>query len=153
VAALGGLPARVTFEGQAAMALEFAADANVLDAYPLPLQVQEPAVLDWEPLVRAILADRISKVPVAVISAKFHNALADAAVAAARMADCPAVVLTGGCFQNALLTNRVRQRLAATGFHVYHHQEVPPGDGGIALGQIWVAALQVEKSKSEKVKK
>jgi hydrogenase maturation protein HypF len=57
-------------------------------------------------------------------------------------------VLTGGCFQNSLLTNRVCQRLAAKGFHVYHHQAVPPGDGGIALGQILVAAIQVEKSKS-----
>ena len=88
-----------------------------------------------------------------MISAKFHNALADAAVTAARMADCPAVVLTGGCFQNALLTNRVRQRLAAAGFQVYHHQEVPPGDGGIALGQILVAAHKLRKSKSQKVEK
>jgi hydrogenase maturation protein HypF len=151
VAALCGLPPRVTFEGQAAMALEFVADASVNDAYPLPLQTQVSTVLDWEPLVRAILADRISHVPVAVISAKFHNALADAAVAAARMADCPRVVLTGGCFQNTLLTNCVRQRLAATGFQVYHHQEVPPGDGGIALGQILVAANRIEKSKSQKV--
>ena len=123
-------------------------DASLNDAYPLPLQARVPAVLDWEPLVRAILADRISHVPVAVISAKFHNALADAAVAAARMADCPRVVLTGGCFQNTRLTNRVRQRLAATGFQVYHHQEVPPGDGGIALGQILIAANKLEKSKS-----
>jgi hydrogenase maturation protein HypF len=151
VAALCGLPARVTFEGQAAMALEFAADANVHDAYPLPLQTQKPAVLDWEPLVRTILADRISSVPVAVMSAKFHNALANAAVTAARMADCRRVVLTGGCFQNGLLTYAVHQRLAAAGFQVYHHQEVPPGDGGIALGQILVASLQVEKSLSRRV--
>lgn len=150
VAALCGLPARVTFEGQAAMALEFAAGASLNDAYPLPLQARGPAILDWEPLVRAILADRTANISVAVISARFHNALADTAVTAARAADCPQVVLTGGCFQNALLTNLVRQRLAAAGFQVYHHQEVPPGDGGIALGQILVAARQLDEGRRMK---
>jgi hydrogenase maturation protein HypF len=152
VAALCGLPPQVTFEGQAAMALEFAADASVNDAYPLPLQTQDSTFLDWEPLVRAILTDRISQVPVAVISAKFHNALADAAVAAARMADCSQVVLTGGCFQNTLLANRVHQRLVETGFQVYHHQEVPPGDGGLALGQLLVAANKLRNRKVEELK-
>ncbi len=149
VAALCGLPARVTFEGQAAMALEFAADANVLDAYPLPVENQDPAILDWGPLVRTILADRISGLPVAVLSAKFHNALANAAVTAACMADCRRIVLTGGCFQNALLTNVVHRRLAAAGFQVYHHREVPPGDGGIALGQIRVAVHKLQSGKVE----
>ena len=109
VAALCGLPARVTFEGQAAMALEFAADANVHDAYPLPLHNPRSDRLG---LGTADPGDpgrpNLSGVPVAEIAAQFHNALAVAAVAAARMADCPQVVLTGGCFQNALLTERVQ---------------------------------------------
>jgi hydrogenase maturation protein HypF len=163
VAALCGLPDRATFEGQAAMALEFAADPDVRDAYPLPLLNHEPSIADWEPLVRAVLADRACGIPVGPIAAKFHNALADMAVAAAqrvaseRLAPtdpdcnpkrqregdlptgCRRVVLTGGCFQNALLTERVRARLLETGFEVYTHQEVPPGDGGIALGQVFIA--------------
>jgi hydrogenase maturation protein HypF len=53
-------------------------------------------------------------------------------------------MLTGGCFQNALLAVRVRGRLAAAGFQVYTHQEVPPGDGGIALGQVWLARQQLQ---------
>ncbi len=161
VAALCGLHPRVTFEGQAAMALEFAADPEVRDAYPLPLRQAAsvdaslrdaksprhevtgqvvPAVMDWEPMIRTILADRMAGVPVAEIAARFHNALAVAAVEVARMAGCPQVALTGGCFQNALLTQRVRQQLVAAGFQVFVHQEVPPGDGGIALGQVLIAA-------------
>ena len=178
VAALCGLPACVTFEGQAAMALEFAADPDVRDAYPLPLLPvgerglrrtalpgrpdgpegpsyvgnssagavtgADPAVLDWEPMIRAILADRSAGVPVAEIAAHFHNALAVAAVEAARMVGCPQVVLSGGCFQNALLTERVQGALLEAGFRVYLHREVPPGDGGIALGQILVATENLE---------
>jgi hydrogenase maturation protein HypF len=148
VAALCGLPACVTFEGQAAMALEFAADSNVHDAYSLPLRSSAnngvSAVLDWEPMIRAILADRSAGVPVAEVAARFHNALAAAAVEAAQMAGCPQVALSGGCFQNVLLTARVEESLLAAGFRVYQHREVPPNDGGIALGQIVIAAKELE---------
>ncbi len=140
VAALCGLPDRVSFEGQAAMALEFAVDPDVQDAYPLPLGGPTPAVADWEPVIRGILDDRTRGLPVGTIAAKFHNALAELAVAAARRVGCPQIVLTGGCFQNAVLHTRVRQRLLDSGFHVYTHRSVPPGDGGIALGQLLIAA-------------
>jgi len=147
VAALCGLPAGVTFEGQAAMALEFAASSEVSDGYPLPATGQEPLVLDWEPMIRAILADRRAGLSVGEIAAKFHNALAEAAVAVAHAAGCSRIVLTGGCFQNALLTERVRQRLQEARFEAYMHHEIPPGDGGIALGQILIAARKT-KNKS-----
>ena len=175
VAALCGLPPVISFEGQAAMALEFAADETERETYKivlspygagvspaLPVQpgrlhhntVEQVAnlshdviVLDWEPLVRGILADRAAGVHVPRISARFHNALADVAVAVAQaiagqvgnLSYNPAIVLSGGCFQNALLTAQVHSRLSATGFPVYTHHEVPPGDGGIALGQVFVA--------------
>ncbi len=149
VAAICGLPPVITFEGQAAMALEFAGDsvADTVDsggeAYPLPLSDGVPAVADWEPLVRAVLRDRAVGQPVGRISARFHNALAELAVAVARRSGCSQVVLTGGCFQNALLTDRVRGRLLESGFSVYTHLRVPPGDGGIALGQVAVAARRL----------
>jgi len=163
VAALCGLPAdleghipfpadgRISFEGQAAMALEFAADqladnvASRGDAYPLPLSDDVPAVADWEPLLRAVLRDAEAGEPADRMSIRFHNALAELAVAIARRSGCSQVVLSGGCFQNALLTDRVRRRLLESGFSVYTHRRVPPGDGGIALGQIAVAARQVTK--------
>ena len=97
VAAICGLPPVISFEGQAAMALEFAADEHEQSAYPFALVVSrrtaspEPRptciVADWEPLVRSVLADRAAGVPVGRISARFHNALADMAVAVARCVD------------------------------------------------------------------
>lgn len=139
VAALCGLPARVTFEGQAAMALEFAASSAISDAYPLPIIGRDPLVLDWEPMIRAIQAERRAGCPSGDLAARFHHALAEAALAVAQAAGCAQIVLTGGCFQNALLTQLVYRRLWEAGFTVYLHRQVPPGDGGIAVGQIWVA--------------
>jgi hydrogenase maturation protein HypF len=149
LACLCGMATVIDFEGQAAMALEFAADTSHDESYPLPLAVSpatgrvEPTVVDWAPLVQAVLADRAAEVPAAAISARFHNALAALAVDVARHWGGRQVILTGGCFQNALLTERVRNSLLKAGFEVYTHRLVPPGDGGIALGQVFVAAQQV----------
>jgi hydrogenase maturation protein HypF len=149
VAALCGLPRIISFEGQAAMALEFAADENEESAYAVPLQHDDNQVLiaDWEPLLREIVADRSHGVPIGIISARFHNALAAMALDFAQAVELNKVILTGGCFQNALLTKQVYKRLHKAGFSVYLHKEVPPGDGGIALGQIYVAALKNKVSK------
>jgi hydrogenase maturation protein HypF len=152
VAAMCGLPPVISFEGQAAMALEFAAERladHALprgDAYPLPLSGEVPAVADWEPLIRAVLRDAKAGQPPSRIGIRFHNALAELAVAVARRSGCSQLVLSGGCFQNALLTDRVRRRLLESGFGVYTHRRVPPGDGGIALGQVAVATRQMEGS-------
>ena len=83
VAVLCGLPKITTFEGQAAMDLEFAADKSEPSAYPIPLRHAEnpDLIADWEPMFRVILADLVRKLPVGIISARFHNALADLALA------------------------------------------------------------------------
>jgi hydrogenase maturation protein HypF len=134
---------QIRFEGQAAMALEFALEGIETDeAYPLPLIISSPpAILDWSPLVEKVLYDVAQDVPVGMISVKFHNALGDAIVAVARYANTEKVALTGGCFQNKYLTECAVTRLSAAGFRPYWHQRVPPNDGGIALGQL-VAASQ-----------
>ena len=147
VAALCGLGQEMTFEGQAAMKLEFAAEAEVTESYCIPLQAAAGELIaDWEPMIRQILEERRRGELVGRISTRFHNALASLALDLARAVHCDEVVLTGGCFQNALLTRRVRQRLLEGGYAVYSHQRVPPGDGGIALGQIFVAARQTQGS-------
>jgi hydrogenase maturation protein HypF len=121
-----------SFEGQAAMELEFAAEAAPSDeTYPLELQ---DGVLDWEPMIRMIL-DNASNA-----AARFHNSLAAAIVAVARETGEERVVLSGGCFQNRYLTERTVNALGAAGFKPYWHRRIPPNDGGIAVGQIVAAA-------------
>ena len=145
VAALAGLRQKVSFEGQAAMELEFALNGVETDeAYPCPVSEAGPSgdgpfVLDWQPIIEGVLTDRQRHLPVGEISAKFHNALVEALIAAARRVGEPQVALTGGCFQNRYLTERAVKRLEQEGFRAYWHQRVPPNDGGTVLGQILAA--------------
>jgi hydrogenase maturation protein HypF len=144
IAALLGIRSRCSFEGQAAMELEFAAETVQEDgAYPLPLGSERPAVADWRPLVAAVLADRDRGVEIPRIAARFHHALAEHAVTVAERAGLEPVVLTGGCFQNRTLTEGARARLEAAGFRVYTHCRIPTNDGGLALGQVWAAGLRL----------
>ncbi|MBI5386683.1 MAG: carbamoyltransferase HypF [Verrucomicrobia bacterium] len=157
VAGIAGLKQVMRFEGQAAMELEFAlegeetmesyevrmVEGDVPSAGAAPPAGEASFIVDWEPMIRAILADVRARVPTARISARFHNALAEAIVGVARRAGLERVVLTGGCFQNRPLTERAVLRLQAGGFRPYWHQRVPPNDGGIALGQI-VAAMRAQ---------
>jgi hydrogenase maturation protein HypF len=143
IAALLGLHQTVSFEGQAAMALEFAADPDERAAYPLPLTGGPPQVLDWGPLVAALLEDLRAGVPRGIMAARFHNALVEGIACVARDAGQPVMALSGGCFQNRRLTERTADRLERAGFTVLLHRQVPPNDGGISLGQIAVAAAQM----------
>lgn len=143
VAAFTGLCRQIRFEGQAAMALEFALSGIENDeAYPFDLDVSSsPCVLKWERVFEALLHDAQRGAPAGKISAKFHNGLVETVIAVAGLAGIERVVLTGGCFQNTYLTEHAVARLRAAGFRPYWHQRVPPNDGGIALGQL-VAASQ-----------
>lgn len=100
-------------------------------------------VLDWAPVVSALLAERAAGVSVARLAARFHNTLAAAIVEVAGRVGCPRVALSGGCFQNKLLTERTASALRREGFEVLLHREVPPNDGGICLGQAAVAAARM----------
>ena len=145
VAALTGLRARTTFEGQAAMELEFAVSPGITDGYPFDLRGAEPFVVDWEPAIRALLDDRRQKVAAGVMAARFHNLLANTVLAIAQRCKQSKVVLSGGCFQNRYLTERVIRLLLAAGFQPYWHQRIPPNDGGIALGQVWLATSPIRE--------
>jgi hydrogenase maturation protein HypF len=139
VSAIAGICRRSTCEGQAAMMLEFAARGELDEPYPFALYEKDGvSVLDWRPAVAAMLADRDA----GLISRRFHSTLVEMIRSAARAAGVPRVILSGGVFQNALLLARTRRALLHDGFDVYTHQILPPNDGGIALGQILVAAHQ-----------
>ena len=144
VASIIGLRQVTTFEGQAAMELEFALDGVAIEGvYPWQFAPRATAtVIDWAPMIQAILTDLQHDVPNGHIAATFHNTLAEIIVAFATRQHETRVVLSGGCFQNRYLTERVVTRLRAAGLQPFWHHLVPPNDGGIAVGQV-VAALRL----------
>jgi hydrogenase maturation protein HypF len=173
IAALLDLVQISTFAGQAAMALEFAL-TNVVtdDAYPFlinppvcpardpdslavlspphkargPIQASPNLcrVVDWTPTLQAILQDMAQATTIAMISAKFHNTMVEVILAIARQLNYEQVVLSGGCFQNRYLSDRIIAQLRTAGFQPYWHRLLPPNDGGIAAGQAIVAAQRSE---------
>jgi hydrogenase maturation protein HypF len=90
-------------------------------------------------MLRAILDDLRTGVAREDVARRFHATLVEAILAVARAVALPRLVLTGGCFQNVLLTELAIARLRAEGFMPYWHQRIPPNDGGIALGQLVAA--------------
>ena len=120
------------------------AEQGIEASYPLALREGECLVLDWEPLFREVLREREARAPLGVICAKFHNTLAEAIVAVARRVGVERVALSGGVFQNRYLTERAFRLLENAGFRPFTHQRVPPNDGGIALGQIVIAAARMD---------
>jgi hydrogenase maturation protein HypF len=146
VAALTGLHAFCGFEGQAAMALEHALDGSVGDErYPFGFADAGGLwVLDWGPLILAVCRDVEQATSAALVSLRFHNALAEAIVSFARAARERRVVLAGGCFQNRYLTERAVLRLRQEGFEPFWSKNVPPNDGGISVGQIVAGARTLQ---------
>ncbi|MGH9366819.1 MAG: carbamoyltransferase HypF [Thermoanaerobaculia bacterium] len=130
------------YEGQVALEWNAAADVTEKDGFPFAIERDGGIwTLDWRPAVRAAVDAFLAGRSAATISGRFHNtvarATADLVRAAAGGNGGLPVVLTGGCFQNALLSERVASELE--GHRVALHGEVPPGDGGLAVGQALVA--------------
>ncbi|MCA9227590.1 MAG: carbamoyltransferase HypF, partial [Planctomycetales bacterium] len=180
VAALIGLRDEVTYEGQAAMQLEWlATQSDDCKTYPIvftedgsrPVGIGRlppdsnsspfgnspgnafardwptfPFVIDTRPLIRSVVEDMSRETLLSTIARRFHSSLVDALVAGCeRIRQTTAiatVVLSGGVFLNTILSREAPQRLRAAGFRVYCQQLVPPGDGGLCLGQLAVAACQ-----------
>ena len=135
-----------SYEGQIALELDAAAEPGERGRYDYAVdQAPSPWQVDLRAAVRAAVFEYVGGEPVARISARIHNTIAAVSVdlvrAAARGAGRLPVVLTGGCFQNARLAETIQAGLAPE-FTVHLHERVPPGDGGIALGQAVVAAAR-----------
>ena len=150
VASLMGIRQINRHEGQAAMELEFAIDkVNTDECYSISIDhakgsTESPLLLiDWEVMVREIIEDKQNNALPGLISAKFHNTLAEAIVGVAVRIGQEKVLLTGGCFQNKYLTERTINRLKQEGLRPYWHQRLPPNDGGVAVGQIVAAAQKL----------
>jgi len=146
VAAMLGLGSYNHFDAQLPMVLESIASPDVDDCYEFDLHrpVGEPLQLDLGKVFRGLLDDVRSEKPPSVISAKFHNTLAEALLAMAKAARestrLEVAALSGGVFCNRYLLNRLAARLKQEGFAVLWNRDVPSNDGGIALGQAAIAA-------------
>lgn len=145
--------ARANHEGQVAMRLEWVADPAERGRYPFYIDRSgTPWQIDLRAAVREAVRDLRGGVSPAIISARFHNTLVSASaeiVRAARLGRIP-IVLSGGCFQNARLAESIADALSP-GFDVYLHCSVPPGDGGIALGQAIVADAKSREPAGDRV--
>ncbi len=152
VASLAGLRQVVDFEAQAAIELEAAARGWAHDRRPYRFAVAGDAgdavtgalVADPGPVVRAVVADVRAGAAPGLVGARFHAAVvglvADLAERARRATGVGTVALAGGVFQNPTLLSAVGRHLDHNGFSVLRPRRLPPNDGGLALGQVLVAA-------------
>ena len=144
-AGLLGIKPVMAFEGQAAMLLEGLAAAHA-DAPSIAdgWHIDADGTLDLLPALAAIADVRDTRLAAAMFHATLVAALAEWTLASARRQDLATVVFGGGCFLNAILARGLRARLEAAGLAVLEARELPPNDGGLALGQAWVAQLSLE---------
>jgi hydrogenase maturation protein HypF len=146
VAALAGVPGtrRTTYEGQAAVELELAADGPASRGYPFRLRPEgEGCVIETSGIIGGVVEDLLAGRGIGEISSRFHRTVAEVVVAGCEeireAGGASGVALSGGTFQNLLLTEQVLELLAGKDFTVYRHRRVPTNDGGIALGQAVLA--------------
>lgn len=148
VAALLGIRSTVSFEGQAAMELEMLADPGAIQAYPYAVDDSSGRLIfDHRPLIKSLVEANRGGELVAVSAGRFHSTLAvmveEVCSRLRQQTGLQVAVLSGGVFQNALLTSLVQERLTASGFEVLTHSLVPPNDGGLSLGQAVVAGERI----------
>jgi hydrogenase maturation protein HypF len=155
VATLAGVRQRVSYEGQAAIELEWLATGVEPDGvYPFEIEErrgdgmrESPLVLDLRPMICAVAEDVRRGFDARRIARRFHSAMVEAIVAVCGRLRAEtgwdALALSGGVFLNALLTAEAAARLEGEGFRVYRHRQVPPNDGGLCLGQLAVAAARL----------
>ncbi|HUB77426.1 MAG TPA: carbamoyltransferase HypF [Bryobacteraceae bacterium] len=144
VASIAGLRQEVNFEGQAAIELEMSAEDGCEERYPFGIDGNGPWELDFRATIESIVHDVHAGAARGRMAAKFHNTVAEAAVEVCRRIAMESklrrVCLSGGTFQNVRLLTAAVAGLRANGLEVFLHAQVPPNDGGIALGQAAIAA-------------
>lgn len=150
VAALLGLRSRIAYEGQAAIELEALAELTATDrVYPFAITAGEAgAILDFGPMLRELVEGVIAGAERSLLARAFHNTVtaAVAELCAIIRSGCRVnrVVLSGGVFQNKLLSEGVCSALVGRGFQVYSQRLAPPNDGGVALGQAVIAGRRLK---------
>jgi hydrogenase maturation protein HypF len=145
VSALAGVRQTSNYEAQAAIEFEAVVDLTEGRSYEFALtETETPIILEPAPVLAGIVEDVRAAVPVGLIAARFHAAVATMIVQVAERirarTGITTVGLSGGVFQNVTLTHAAATALGEKGFAVLIHRLVPPNDGGLALGQAVIAA-------------
>jgi hydrogenase maturation protein HypF len=140
VAALAGMRGEINYEGQAAIEFEALADPDEEGIYPFEFKGN---TLISGSVLQSVIADIHAGTPLPVISARFHNGLANIILEICQVMrrefKVDQVALSGGVWQNMTLLKKTIQLLNGADFAVYTHRQVPPNDGGLALGQAAIA--------------
>jgi len=154
-ASIGICREKVSFEGQAAMALEAIADKSVNEKYNFTWKFDnmlKMPTLDSKSMWKELFLDIANGYCDSLISAKFHNGLAESILnitkqiypcCKGKKSEPKKIALTGGVFQNKFLTNLVSKKLINEGYQVLKHSKIPANDGGISFGQALVANAQI----------
>jgi hydrogenase maturation protein HypF len=151
IASLAGVRQIINYEAQAAIELEAMADPLEKGVYPFSITSEKAQgnkdpdsnliayIIDPAPLLDELLADLKKHMPIPVISARFHNGVAemvrDTVATIRHETGISQVALSGGVWQNTTLLIKTVLLLRSSGFDILLHRQVPPNDGGVALGQ------------------
>jgi hydrogenase maturation protein HypF len=151
VSAMLGVCDRNTFEGEAAMALEALAQEGIDDEYRVEFNKENGyTVIDFSPMIRAIIADLDEKTTREIISTKFHNTIVSVVRTMVRdlgqQYGLRDVALSGGTFQNLYVLNRVIKALSLDGMNVITNQNVPCNDACISLGQAYIVRERMKEA-------
>jgi len=142
IAALALNMPEANYEAQGAIQLEAACDHSCGGQYDLPRREGSCIEFDWRPLVAAVYEDRLRKIAPGVIAMRFHRAVANSIVTLAQRFASPWVVLAGGVFQNRVLSGLILEQWPNTAGTLGLPGRIPPGDGGLAAGQLAAATAR-----------
>lgn len=150
VSAFLGIRKEISYEAQAAIELEGIADENGEESYSTELSESNGRILiDWRKMWKELISDMEKGVPPEKCAMKFHNYVVNSLVEATnvvrKVTNINDVVLSGGVFQNQIILRKTIENLTKRGFKVYHHNEIPTNDQGLAVGQIAICASKIKK--------
>lgn len=142
VSALLGLCTYNTHQAQSAQLLEWAAwsHGELVEPLPMPVVEDELLRLDWREMIRSLVDARRGGWDPGLLAAAFHHAIVRSAMEVVRRVGIGRVALTGGVFCNRYLTEALLLQLGDDGIDGHIHGQLPPTDGSLAIGQMWVAA-------------
>lgn len=136
---------RADYEGELGLMLETLCDHTESGSYEFPVETSDVGIewLDWRPIIRQIVADIRTGCSAGIISARYHRAIARVVFRFVKTHHDLDTVLSGGCFQNRILTEWIREEAGSWSDRIWFPGTIPPNDGGLSVGQYVVATSQL----------